>query len=151
MIRYQFDEKVKNSIHLLYRYNNSAGILAVCVNFSLIAAVIALSEYSMWFLPVSILVIGSRQRALATLLHEASHGILSRSKRLNRFLGTWLSGYLVFQTWSAYKASHVHAHHSKLGNPTHDPDFQFYVKSGVYDIKTSEAFFGATSRGRFYF
>jgi fatty acid desaturase len=141
MIRYQFDEKVKNSIHLLYRYNNSAGILAVCVNFSLIAAVIALSEYSMWFLPVSILVIGSRQRALATLLHEASHGILSRSKRLNRFLGTWLSGYLVFQTWSAYKASHVHAHHSKLGNPAHDPDFQFYVKSGVYDIKTSEAFF----------
>jgi hypothetical protein len=39
MIRYQFDEKVKNSIHLLYRYNNSAGILAVCVNFSLINCV----------------------------------------------------------------------------------------------------------------
>lgn len=141
MIRYQFDEKLKKSIQEVCEYNNYSGVLAVCANYAFIVGAIALGEYSRWFLPLSILLIGSRQRALATLLHEAAHGTLSRGKRLNKILGTWFSGYLVFQAWAAYRASHVRAHHTKLGQIDSDPDYQFYVKSGVYDAETSNAFF----------
>lgn len=47
----------------------------------------------------------------------------------------------MYQTWSSYKASHVFAHHHKLGDEDKDPDFQFYLKSGVYKNKTRKAFF----------
>jgi fatty acid desaturase len=75
---------------------------------------------------------GCWQRALATLLHESGHRRLARNRVLNRVCGTYLSGYLIFQGWEAYKASHVDAHHTHLGDPDRDPDLAFQLAQGTY-------------------
>jgi fatty acid desaturase len=81
--------------------------------------------------PLSALLIGARQRALATLLHEASHRTLAKNQALNKFLGSWLSGYLILQTWAAYSRSHIAEHHGKFGS-SDDPDYEFHRELGLY-------------------
>lgn len=100
-----------------------------------------LSEYSYWFLPLTILIIGSRQRALATILHEAAHFALTKNKKIGRVLGIYCSGYLVFQSWDSYAQSHVKNHHPKLGTDL-DPDYEYYKSSGVFASYSKRQFFG---------
>lgn len=81
---------------------------------------------------VVLFVIGARQRALATILHDAAHGILSRSRRLGRFLGTFVSGYLILQNFTGYVESHVVRHHGHFGDSVLDPDFADLIERGLY-------------------
>lgn len=137
---YIFHPEIRERIRKLYRYDNYHGPLAVSINFLTIAFAIALSTYCYYFFPLTILVIGSRQRALATLLHEAAHGTLAKNKTLNTLLGTWCSGYLIAQGWTAYRKSHVLSHHTKLGNIKHDPDYQHYWNCGIYEKHSKKQF-----------
>jgi len=75
---------------------------------------------------VGILLIGGRQRALADILHQAAHRTLTESVRLGNLLGTVFSGYLVLQSLSGYRTSHVRQHHAFLGDPNLDPDYRQY-------------------------
>lgn len=141
MHNHMFSPEIKKQIKALCVYDNYHAVVALLLNYFLIAAAVYLAEMNLYFLPITLLVIGSRQRALATLLHEAAHGVLAKNKKLNRLIGEFFSGGLVYQTWSSYRASHVMAHHHKLGDKDKDPDFQFYLKSGVYENKSRRAFF----------
>jgi len=136
-----FSPEIKKQIKSLYVYDNYHGPLALAINYSLIILAVYIAEKNLYLLPISLILIGSRQRALATLLHEAAHGVLTKNKKLNRLIGEFFAGGLIYQTWSSYKNSHVVAHHHKLGDKDKDPDFQFYIKSGVYEKKTRRAFF----------
>jgi len=130
--KHRFSNEIKEQIKKLYIYDNYHGLMALLQNLCWISLAIYLSELNPWLLPLAILMIGSRQRALATLLHEAAHGALCRNKHLEKFIGTWCSGYLIFQSWASYKRSHVFDHHNKLGDPGRDPDYQYYQQSGVF-------------------
>ncbi len=134
--RHRFSKEIKEQIKTLYLYDNHHAPLALLQNLFWISLAIYLGESSPWLLPLAILLIGSRQRALATLLHEAAHGALCRSKRLERFLGTWCSGYFIFQSWVSYKRSHTLDHHHKLGDPERDPDYRYYRQSGVFEDRS---------------
>ncbi len=134
--KYQFSKEIKDKIKKLYLYDNFHGPIALLQNLCLVGSAIYLGELSPWLLPLAILLIGSRQRALATLLHEAAHGVLCRSKRLEKILGTWCSGYLIFQGWDSYRRSHTLDHHHHLGDPERDPDYQYYHQSRVFDTRT---------------
>ena len=138
--RHRFSKEIKDQIKKLYLYDNYHGPFALLQNLFWISLAIYLGESSPWLLPLAILLIGSRQRALATLLHEAAHGALCRSRRLEKFLGTWCSGYLIFQAWASYKRSHTLDHHHKLGDPNHDPDYQYYRQSGVFEAHSTFRF-----------
>jgi len=94
---------------------------------------IYLGEVNLWFLPLSILLVSSRQRALATILHEATHGALCNNKKLEKIIGTWCAGYTIFQTWGSYKLSHTLEHHHKLEDTNYDPNFKYYQESGVFN------------------
>src|ERR1044072_3997639 len=79
-------------------------------------AVIAMSIYlcvgvSWWFYPVSLVLIGSTQRALVNILHEASQKVLTKNRTLNLVLGTVFSGHLVFHLYNPYRTSHIGFHH----------------------------------------
>jgi fatty acid desaturase len=87
---------------------------------------------SWYFYPVTILLIGSRQRALATLLHEAAHQVIAKNRTLNFMMGTFFSGYFILQTMSSYRKSHVEKHHRYFGNPDEDPDYKFAISQGLY-------------------
>ncbi|MCW6009379.1 fatty acid desaturase family protein [Micromonospora sp. CPCC 205371] len=97
-----------------------------------------------WYLyPLSAVLIGSTQRALANLLHEASHKKLARNQRLNLLLGTIASGYLVLHLYTPYRNAHIGYHHRYLGDPERDPDYAFHVECGLYDSRQSDlVFFG---------
>src|SRR3990167_2344615 len=79
---------------------------------------------------ISVLVIGSRMRALENLLHETSHGALFKSRFLNNTLGLFLCAFPIGSSLHAYRKSHM-AHHTYLGNKEKDPDLIRYTKIGV--------------------
>lgn len=113
-----------------YRLDNHSGIIAWLGDAAVIVISIAIAVRWSAFYPVAVLLIGARQRAFATLLHEAAHRTLAKSRRLNLVLGL-ASAYLVFQTFDAYKASHITGHHGKFGTPD-DPDLAFHREIGLY-------------------
>jgi fatty acid desaturase len=79
----------------------------------------------------AIFMIGGRQRALADILHQAAHRTLANNRNLNHFLGTFCSGYLIFQSFSGYQSSHVKNHHGLFAHSTLDPDYLHYQRCGI--------------------
>ena len=136
-----FDNTIKKKIKALCEFNNYSGVMALLADYFIIGLAIYIAEVNIWFYPLAVLTIGSRQRALATILHEAAHKTLAKNRKLNQVLGTYFSGYLIFQTWDTYFRSHVVNHHTRLGSPDIDPDLRHYIESGVFDAKTKKQFF----------
>ena len=71
-------------------------------------------------IPLSVVVIGTRQLGLAILMHEAAHGGLSPNARLNDFLGHWLCAVPIGASLKAYRPYHL-SHH-KYAQQAEDPD-----------------------------
>lgn len=71
-----------------------------------------------WLLAV--MVVGARQLGLAILMHEAAHGGLARSQRLNDWLGQWLCAAPVGADLARYRPYHLR-HHRDTQQDT-DPD-----------------------------
>ncbi|MFJ2744726.1 fatty acid desaturase [Streptomyces sp. NPDC087440] len=139
---YRFSREIRERARELNRLDNWHGILGFLSDAFWITAAVWLSAgVSFWFYPLTLVVVGSRMRALATLLHESAHGILAANRTLNLVLGTVLSAYPIFQTHYSYKKSHVATHHPKLGRPDADPDLVFFIEQGVYEE-------GLTARAR---
>lgn len=133
IIRYKFDESIRKELHTLRKYDNWHCFLALAEDFLFITLAILMSVHISWYLlPLSLLIIGSRQRALATILHESAHGAFAKSRRLNYIMGTFCSGYLIIQTMSSYKSSHINFHHTHFGDPEKDPDFKYSIDNGLY-------------------
>lgn len=130
----------KQRLRYLYKRDNYHGFLALFENLLWISAAIAISLLSnYWAYALSALIIGARQRALATLLHEAAHGTLFQAKWLNQVAGR-LSGWPILQTFNSYRISHVLNHHPKIGSAQRDPDFAYMKEAGVYQEQTRVQF-----------
>lgn len=132
----------KRRVKALCERNNYRGFVSIVSDYVWIFAACLLSlEALPWLYPLSILIIGARQRALASLFHDAAHGTLFRSKTLNRVVSRVFCGWPVMQSMSSYRQSHVIAHHSRLGDAVHDPDFRELKDAGVYEIPPGPGFF----------
>ena len=139
--RYKFSPEITSQIRELTKLDNWHGLLALLEDYFIILASILITSHITWFFyPIALLVIGSRQRALSTILHESAHGVLAKNKLLNWVLGTFCSGYLIFQQMIPYKKSHCYEHHCHLGNPELDPDFKFYREEGLYNPHSPKDF-----------
>jgi fatty acid desaturase len=132
--QYKFPQDIRNQIKSLMQLDNWHGLLALLEDYAviLVSAWITI-HVTGFFYPVALLLIGSRQRALATLLHESAHGTLAKNKILNNILGTFCSGYLILQQMEDYKRSHCKDHHRHMGDPQLDPDTRFYYEQGLFD------------------
>ncbi|MDF5724714.1 MAG: guanitoxin biosynthesis L-arginine gamma (S) hydroxylase [Rhizonema sp. PD37] len=138
---YKFDTSIQKEIKPLSKLDNYHCIQALLEDYFLISICILITYYISWyFYPLAILIIGARQRALATLLHESAHETLARNKYLNFAIGTFFSGYLILQTFTGYKKIHVDSHHKHLGNPLLDPDYSFHISEGLYDCYNTSEF-----------
>ncbi|WP_104012608.1 guanitoxin biosynthesis L-arginine gamma (S) hydroxylase [Burkholderia anthinoferrum] len=129
--KFRIDAVLKADLDPLYRKNNWRGLLGWMGDLATIAGAIWMTRLTPYAYPLTVLIVGSRQRALASLLHEAAHLTLARNGRLNRFIGEYLSGLPVFQDFESYRQSHVMSHHRFLGDPTRDPDYIYYIDSGL--------------------
>lgn len=71
-------------------------------------------------MPVALVILGGRQLGLAILMHEGAHGLLHPDRKLNNFLGQWLTGAATGSDLHAYRAYHL-THHKFTQQPE-DPD-----------------------------
>ncbi|AOJ79941.1 fatty acid desaturase [Burkholderia savannae] len=133
--KHVFSKEIRERLKPLFALNNWRGPLELASDYLCIAAAVYATYWSMWCYPLALLVIGSRQRALASLLHESCHKTFTRNRTLNNFFGRWLAGYPIFQSHRAYVKSHVLDHHTFLGDATRDPDYIHYIESGLFDVR----------------
>ncbi|MET9232363.1 fatty acid desaturase family protein [Lentzea sp. NPDC003310] len=134
--------EIRRELRKLCKLDNHHAILGILFDYAVIAFAVYLSAgISWWFYPISLVLIGSTQRALVNVLHEASHKVLARNGVLNVVLGTVFSGHLVFHMYNPYRSSHIGFHHRFLGDPEKDPDYGFHVEIGIYDPKMSNSAF----------
>jgi len=96
-------------------------MLVLIGDFSSVVVAIVLSILSGTWLTylLTVILIGSRMRALNNLVHEASHNALFRSRKLNLWIGR-LCALPIFLSMTDYKTSHM-LHHARLGCDG-DPD-----------------------------
>ena len=70
--------------------------------------------------PIIIALLGGRQLGLAILMHDAAHGALHPKRKVNNFLGQWLSGDATGADLQSYRAYHL-THH-RFTQQKEDPD-----------------------------
>lgn len=145
--RHRFPPEIRAQLRALHRLDNWHGPAAWLEDAVWITAAISATRLLgsvgyFWpaYLLIAFPVISFRQRAAATLLHESAHGTLAKNKTLNRALGTYLSGYLILQSFSAYFSSHVRDHHGSFGDPLRDPDLREHIRAGLYEPWTPRQF-----------
>ena len=115
----------------LLERNDWRAWLSVGLNWGLVAASMAL--VALWPHPLSvvlaIVVIGGRQLGMAVLMHDAAHGTLFRSRRLNEWVGQWLCAYPVWADLRPYRRYHL-KHHA-YNWTDRDPDLDLATKFPV--------------------
>jgi len=77
----------------------------------------AVARVTPWALPLALVLVASRQRALGNLVHEASH-----TRRPSSRLAQWLYALPVFEDFPSYRSRHLR-HHQHLGVRGADPDY----------------------------
>lgn len=73
----------------------------------------------------AIIIIGSRQLGLSILMHEASHGLLFRTRKLNETLGHFLAAAPLLISMAEYRKRHM-AHH-RFTRTEKDPENYLYT------------------------
>ena len=137
---HRFSEDIISRVRQCAQIDNWHGPLELLGDWLVIAAAITVSCLSFRHLnfllgvviyAVAIFLIGGRQRALADILHQASHHTLMSNRKLGKMLGTLFAGYLVLQSYSGYWHTHVYFHHRSLGDPVMDPDYVQYQRNNL--------------------
>ncbi len=100
-----------------YRFMGPA-LIAHCWGIILLA--MALAIWQPLFIPLSIMLIGTRQLGLAILEHEAAHGGLYPDKRVNDILSNLFCGPAYGGSLAAYRPYHLQ--HHKYAQQAEDPD-----------------------------
>ena len=112
----------RDEIRALTAPSDAAGFRAVLTSWAIVAlafAALARFPHPVTFLAV-VVVLGGRQLALAILMHDAAHGSLFRTRRLNEVFADWACGKPVWADVARYRRHHL-AHHARAGTPL-DPD-----------------------------
>lgn len=78
---------------------------------------------------LAFLLIGSRQHGMAILMHDAAHGILFKTKRVNEFVGQYLLGAPYGGDLESYRKYHLK--HHRFAQSEQDPDLPLSKKYPV--------------------
>ncbi|MCU6339515.1 fatty acid desaturase, partial [Enterobacter quasiroggenkampii] len=113
--------------------NNWYNFFSIALDWALIAAAIAISQFypNVIVYLLSIVVIGGRMRGLDNLMHEASHGMLFKSRNLNKWVTSIFIAFPVFTNYKSYCSSH-YKHHKYLWTDK-DPDTSELKALGLSD------------------
>lgn len=107
----------------LFHTNMFRSVLHIAFDWScLFAALWVVMLWGWWAVPVSLLVLGNRQRALGNVLHDCAHRNVSRRAQVNDLIARTLVAPLQFADFEQYRKTHLR-HHMHLGHPQHDPDY----------------------------
>ncbi len=87
----------------------------------ILAATTAVSLIGVAMLPLALLVIANRQRALGNILHDAGHRNICRTRCVNDAITGLFVAPLLFASLERYREDHF-KHHMQLGAADGDPD-----------------------------
>ncbi|MEU0873908.1 fatty acid desaturase family protein [Nocardia brasiliensis] len=124
--------------------DNWHGPLGLCIDWLIIAGVavvVVLCDYQPLVYLVGVLIVGGRQRALRSLMHEASHAKLTRHGPLNLWLGRVFIAWPLFSGLSAYTCAHCE-HHRHLWDDRRDPKLLGYLRLGLVNPRDMKQFAG---------
>jgi len=96
------------------------GLALVAHCWGVILAAVVLAVWIPWLIPLSVMVIGTRQLGLAILMHEAAHAGLHPNLKVNDWVGDWLCAVPIGARLDAYRPYHL-SHH-KYAQQAEDPD-----------------------------
>ncbi|MDP6182159.1 MAG: fatty acid desaturase family protein, partial [SAR86 cluster bacterium] len=97
-------------------------VLSISSNWMQMAAAMVLFYFypnAITFL-VALVIIGSKQFALAVLAHDAAHNLLFTNNKVNDWVGQWLCAYPIFQDNRVYRPYHLK--HHRHTETEEDPD-----------------------------
>lgn len=87
---------------------------------------LAASGHSPWWLaPVALLVVvavGASQHQLGGAIHEGTHYMLFRDRKLNELVSDWVCAFPIYTTTYQFRVHHL-AHHQFVNDPQRDPDW----------------------------
>lgn len=116
------DYIARHEVKALAQTSDLAGTLLVLHCWGTIVLMIAM--FVIWpnFLTfiIAFSVISGRQLGIAILMHDASHGILFKSDKLNAFVGQYLLGVIIGVELNAYRKYHLK--HHRFTQQDKDPD-----------------------------
>lgn len=98
--------------------------LLYLLTFLLIYYSIILIGYSKYLYLPLVFFIAGRQGAILQLVHEASHSLINKNKKINNFFGSWLTSYLIGVNYDGFTSGHQ-SHHANTGTdkePTSDSE-----------------------------
>jgi fatty acid desaturase len=127
----------KESLKLLREPSHLKSIISISVDWFIIFGAYYLLIYSIFLLPITLVIIGSRQRAISNLSHDASHINLFKNKKINDIISNIFCALPMFETIAFYRKSHM-KHHQFLGDVEKDPDSQSHLNYGYDDRKPWE-------------
>lgn len=114
---------VAGELKALHRPVLARSLAAAAVDWLLIGVATAATIAWGWLaMPLSLLVIGNRQRALGNLLHDAAHWSFDTDRRRSCLLADILFCWPLWTSMAIYRDEH-NRHHRFLGDPARDPDF----------------------------
>jgi len=116
----------------LRRTDNVTNLRHLAADWLAIAAAVTVSARlgSALALAAAVIVVGSRQRALMNLLHQASHGQLFADRTANRWCGRLLLAFPLAMSLDAYRRTHL-VHHRHLWDDARDPKTLRYAALGL--------------------
>lgn len=85
-----------------------------------------------WNIPATIaaiLVIGASQHQLGGAVHEGTHYMLFRNRKMSELVSDWFAAFPIFTTTYAFRMHHL-AHHQFINDPERDPNFAMTGDSG---------------------
>ncbi|GAA2997332.1 Fatty acid desaturase [Actinokineospora diospyrosa] len=122
--------QVKALVRALSTRDNWRNWLFLAVDWSVIVGAVwlhLLVADPFVYLLVAVL-IGSRMRALANLMHEAGHSKLFRNRRVNNVVGAVLCSWPIFIPFRRFVVEHG-LHHRHLWRSAQDPDLDLYAST----------------------
>lgn len=141
---------IEPELKALHRPRPMRSALAAAGDWTLIAVAVALTSVFGWIaVPLSLLVIGNRQRALGNLLHDASHWGQDSNRRRLGLAANLLFCWPLWVSLAIYRGEH-NRHHKFLGDPRRDPDFihdASRLPSGWFRVWLDQILSGAALRG----
>ena len=112
----------KHQLSQIREKNDFRNIFALCLDWGLIVFGLSIFYYypsALTFISAVIL-IGSRQFALAVLVHDGAHNLLFSNLKVNDFFSQWFCAYPIFQDNRVYRPYHLK--HHRFTETEDDPD-----------------------------
>ena len=112
----------KEELKVIRKKRDWINVVSIFLNWLQIIAAMVLFFYfpnALTFL-LSVVVIGSRQFALAVLAHDGAHNLLFSNEKINDFVSQWFCAFPLFSDNRPYRPYHL-AHH-RFTESENDPD-----------------------------